>query len=312
MTQHRSISPKARLGSLGGVEARRPFNRLNRPFRVIGAIVLAALIGLVIPAALAGPAVAASGKADVYIVHGLAGRVLDIYVDSKLVLAKADPKAIVGPLRLDSGSHRVALRNGDKTVVQAAFKVVAGQSVDVVAHLRSDSSMAPTVTTYRNDLSAVGPGKLRLSVAHTAAAPPADIRVNGDVLFSNVANGEALTLVVPAATYRVDIVPAATDGAAILGPVELALKKGTLTRVFAIGNVATGSMDAVVHSLKVKTSGASAPRSVPTGNGGQAAQEFVTDRSRTAEVMLAAAIGLFAAAALITVTGRRMRRRVTL
>jgi hypothetical protein len=184
--------------------------------------------------------------------------------------------------------------------------------VDVVAHLRSDSSMAATVTTYRNDLSAVGPGKLRLSVAHTAAAPPADIRVNGDVLFSNVANGEALTVVVPAATYQVDIVPAATDGSAILGPVSLSLKKGTLTRVFAIGNVTTGSMDAVVHSLKVKTSGATAPRSVPTGDGGQAAQEFVTDSFRTTEVLLASALSLFAAAALITLTGRRMRRRVTL
>lgn len=309
MTQHRSESPRARPGSTPSAQARRPF---GGPFRVIGAIVLAALVGLAIPAALAGPAAAASGTADVYIVHGIAGQVLDIYVDAKMVLAKADPKAIVGPLRLDSGSHRVALKDGDETVVQAKFTVAAGQSLDVVAHLRSDSSMAATVTTYRNDLSAVGPGKLRLSVAHTAAAPPADIRVNGDVLFSNVANGEALTVVVPAAKYQVDIVPAATDGTAILGPVSLTLKKGTLTRVFAIGNVTTGSMDAVVHSLKAKTSGASAPSSVPTGNGGQAAQEFVTDRSRTAEVMMASAIGLFAAAALVMVTGRRMRRRVAL
>lgn len=264
------------------------------------------------PTALAGPATAADGKGEVYVVHGITGQVLDIYLDSKLVLAAADPKTIVGPLKLDAGSHRVILRNGDTPVVKGRFKVGSKQSVDVVAHLKSDSSTGATITAYRNDLSPVGPGKLRLAVAHTAAAPPADIRVNGDVLFSNVANGETLTVTVPAGTYQLDVVPAATEGKAIFGPVDLTLKKGTLTRVFAIGNVTTGSMDAVVHSLKVKTSGSVAPRSVPTGDGGQAAREFISGSSGPAEVMMASAIGLFATAGSIAMVGRRMRRRVPL
>jgi uncharacterized protein DUF4397 len=288
----------------------RRFLGRRLPARV--AVLLAVVLGLFVPAVLAGPAGAASGKGEVYVIHGIAGQVLDIYVDGKKVLAAAEPKTIVGPLKLDPGSHRVILRKGGKSVAEAKFQVGAGQSVDVVAHLKSDMEMGATVTAYRNDLSPVGPGKLRLAVAHTAAAPPADIRVNGDVLFSNVANGETLTVVVPADTYKVDIVPAATEGKAILGPVDLTLKKGTLTRVFAIGNVTTGSMDAVVHSLKVKTSGAAAPRSVPTGDGGQAAREFVSGTSGTAEVMMASAIGLFAAAGLIALAGRRMRRRVSL
>ena len=45
---------------------------------------------------------------------------------------------------------------------------------------------------------AVNAGKTRLAVAHVAAVPAADIRVDGNVLFSNVANGEGLTTVVPA------------------------------------------------------------------------------------------------------------------
>jgi hypothetical protein len=276
------------------------------------AVLLAAGVALLIPAAMAGPAAAAAGKGDVYVIHGIVDQVLDIYVDDKKVLSAAEPKSIVGPLKLDSGSHRVLLRSGATTVAQGRFQVGSGQSVDVVAHLKSDSKMGATITAYRNDLSAVGPGKLRLAVAHTAAAPPADIRVNGDVLFSNVANGETLTVVVPAGTYKVDIVPAATEGKAILGPVDLTLKKGTLTRVFAIGNVTTGSMDAVVHSLNVKTSGSVAPRSVPTGDGGQAAREFISGSSGTAEVMMASAIGLLATAGLIAMAGRRMRRRVSL
>lgn len=275
------------------------------------AVLLAALAGLLLPVAVAGPAAAATGQGDVYVIHGIAGRTLDIFVDDKRVLAAARPKTIVGPLKLDAGAHRVALREGGETVADTRFTVGSRQSVDVVAHLRSDSTMGATVTAYRNDLSAVGPGKLRLAVAHTAAAPPADIRVNGEVLFSNVANGETLTVVVPAGTYEVDIVPAATDGKAILGPVDLPLKKGTLTRVFAIGNVTTGSMDAVVHTLRVRTSGSAAPRSVPTGDGGQAAREFISN-SGTAEVMMASALGLLFTAGLTTMAGKRMRRRVSL
>ncbi len=310
---------------------RRPLCDRRRRSQV--AILLATLLGLAIPVFMASPAVAApgkvatsaadraadkaSGQGDIYIVQGIIDQVLDIYVDAELVLASADPKTIVGPLKLDAGSHQLTLRTSDKKgsdkkVARARFQVRSGQSVDLVAHLRSDSSMTATITAYRNDVAQVGPGKLRLSVAHTAAAPPADIKVNGDVLFSNIANGETLAVVVPAATYRMEIVPTGTEGKPILGPVRLVLMKGTLTRVFAIGNVTTGKVDAVMHTLAVQTTGAAAPRSVPTGDGGQAAQEFVTRSSGTAEVVLACAFGLFAAVALITTTGRRMRRRVAL
>jgi hypothetical protein len=277
------------------------------------AVVLALLLSSVLSAVLAGPASAASGKGEIYVIHGIPGETLDIYVDGKKVLAAAKPKTIVGPLSLNAGTHKVVLRKDGKVTAQARFKVGARQSLDVVAHVRADSAMGATVTAFRNDLSAVGPGKLRLAVAHVAAAPPADIRVNGDVLFSNVANGETLTVVVPAGTYKVDVVPAATDGKAILGPVDLPLKKGTLTRVFAIGNVTTGSMDAVVHSLPIKVSGAAAPRSVPTGDGGQAASEFVAEQSPVTNVLMAAAILLLAAAGVVAVVARRrMSRRFRL
>src|SRR4051812_13924051 len=169
--------------------------RSARPSRRLPvALALAAVLALLFPAALAGPAGAASGKGDVYVIHGIVGQFLDIYVDGKKVLGAAKPKTIVGPLNLDPGTHRVILRKGDKTVAEGRFRIGSGQSVDVVAHLKSDSSMAATAPASRTALPPVGPGKLRLAVAHPAAAPPADIRVNGDVLFSNVANGETLTV----------------------------------------------------------------------------------------------------------------------
>jgi hypothetical protein len=270
---------------------------------------LVAFTGGISAVAIAGPASAAGDKGQIYVIHGIVGQTLDVYVDGKKVLPEVKPKTIVGPLSLAPGVHQVSLRRAGTSVASSRFSVGAGQSLDVVAHLRADNSTSATVTAFRNDLSVVGPGKLRLAVAHVAAAPPADIRVNGDVLFSNVASGETLTVVVPPKTYTVDIVPAATSGQAILGPVSLTLRAGTLTKVYAIGNVRTGSMDAIVHTLPVRVSGAAVPRSVPTGDGGQAATEFVTDHSRVPELMLASALVLLLAAGLIALAGRRLHHR---
>lgn len=104
-------------------------------------------------------------------------------------------------------------------------------------------------TAFPNDLSPVAADSGRVTVAHTAAGGPADIRVNGQVLFANVANGESLTLTVPAGSYTVDIVPTAATAPAVFGPVTLPVKAASLTRVFAIRVAATGSMDAVVQVL---------------------------------------------------------------
>jgi hypothetical protein len=271
----------------------RGTNRTIRTaLRATLALVLAAGV-----AALAAPAASAAQSGELYVIQGLAGQTYDIAVDGDVVHRGAGPKAIVGPIDVAAGAHVVQLRQGAKAALEQRISVKAGQSVDVVAHKRADSAMTPVLTAFRNDTSPVGPGKLRLTVAHTAAAPPADIRVNGEVLFRNVANAEALTLLVPAKTYTVDIVPAATDGDPILGPVDLPLKAGTLTRVFAIGSVASGDMDAVVHSLPVKVTGAKAPGSVHTGDGGQAAAGLVDGGPQIPMVALVAAGGALLLAA---------------
>lgn len=267
-----------------------------------------ALIALL--ALLAGfsavPAVSAAGTGQVYVIHGLTGRTLDIFVDGKNVCPAAKPKTVVGPLKLAAGKHVVELRDGSTVAATANFTVSDGSSTDLVAHALADAAAAPQVTAFSNDLAPVARGKARLAVAHVAAAPPADIRVDGKVLFSNVANGEGLTLVVPAKTYSVDIVPTATAGAAILGPVSLKVASGTLTRVFAIGAVSTGTMDAVVHVLPVGRSGSGAPNRVSTGDGGQAATEFVAGASGLSWVALA----LLAGGGLLALARHRRPRPV--
>jgi hypothetical protein len=276
-----------------------------RHVRLLSALVLA-LSCLSLTSINAASAGAATGTGHVFLVHGLIGETLDIVVDGTVVAPRVAPKSVVGPLTLAAGTHRVELRSGSTVRARATVTLKSGATVDVVAHRDGDTAGTPTITVFSDDLSPVGPGKFRLAVAHTAAAPPADIRVDGKVLFSNVASGEALTLVVPAVTYSVDIVPTAADSPVILGPLSLKPKSGTLTRVFAVGDVKSGSMDAVVHQLAVPVSGAGLPGSVPTGDGGQLA------RSGRPFGPAAALLGLAAlGCAALALSGGPVRRRST-
>ena len=286
----------------------RKIGPIGRVARLIFALVLASSAALLAAPAMAAAPGASGGEA--YVIQGLLGRTFELQVDGETVQQGVGQKAIVGPIKLNTGSHVVALTDGSGTI-ETRFSVQGGQSVDVVAHLRADSRMTPVLTAFRNDVSPVGRGKLRLTVAHTAAAPPADIRVDGEVLFRNVANAEALTLIVPAKTCTIDIVPAATEGQPILGPVELSLQPGTLTRIFAIGSVASSSMDAVVHTLPVRVIGARAPGSVQTGDGGQAASGLAGGGPQVPTVAFAAGVGavLLAAAGGGAAVRRNLRLR---
>jgi len=257
------------------------------------------------------PAAAAPASGgQIYVIQGISGATLDVQVDGKVVLADAPAKRIVGPVAVGAGTHTVTVGSGSSAVT-SDVAVDAGESVDVVAHPGVTAGDKPEITAFANDLAAVAPGKLRLAVAHTAAAPPADITVDGDVLFSNVANAEALSVVVPGGSYSVAIVPSATKGDPILGPVDLAVKSGTLTRVFAIGDVSKGTMDAVVHQLAVKVSGAAAPSSVQTGDGGQAATQFTSASMSEGFGWSQAGWGLLIVAAAATISRLATRRRAS-
>ena len=133
-------------------------------------------------------------------------------------------------------------------------------------------------------------------------------------LFANVANGESLTLTVPAGSYTVDIVPTAATAPVVFGPVTLPVKAASLTRVFAIGVAATGSMDAVVQVLPLTARGSGIPpASVNAGDGGQA-QALIADQSGAdtgvglgaVPLILAGCLGL-ALAAFAVLRIRRVR-----
>ncbi|MEU4292962.1 DUF4397 domain-containing protein [Kribbella sp. NPDC026596] len=223
------------------------------------------------PAVLAAPAQAAAG-ANLYFVQGLPGRTLDISIDGRQVATGVAGAKLIGPFGVAAGKRTITARQGGKVVIQRDVTAGSGASLDVVIHQPVSPTGNPLITTYANNLNAVPKDKAGLRVAHDAAVGPADIRVNGQVLFANVANGESLDAVVPAGTYKVDIVPAGATSPVVLGPLDLPVKAGYLTRVFAIGAPSLKTMTVALGTIKVPATGSDKPKLVNTGTGGQAAE----------------------------------------
>ncbi|MGI8456746.1 MAG: DUF4397 domain-containing protein [Propionibacteriaceae bacterium] len=212
----------------------------------------------------------AASWANLYVVQGLPGEKVSFSVDGKTVATGVEGAAVAGPFRLSSGKHTVKVTRPGQDSMTRTVNLKPRSSTDAVLHLPAKATGAPVLTTYTNDLSAVPPGKASLTVAHTAAVPPADIVVNGKVLFANVANGESLRLVVPAATYTVKIVPTGKKSPVVLGPLDLKVKPGSLNLVYAFGDPSDKTMNVAVHTIAVGAAGSSRPSEVNTGSGGQA------------------------------------------
>jgi hypothetical protein len=278
--------------------------------RRVAAVASAAVLAVVAGTAGSSPAgAAAPATGEVYVVNAVAGTTADLTVDGEVVGAAAAPKTVIGPLTLPPGAHVVSFNVAGQAAVTASVDVTAGASFDVVAHQGADPDSGAKLTVFPNDLSPLAPNKARLVVAHTAVVPPADVRVDGTVLFSNIANGEALTLVVPGGTYNVDIVPASTTGPVVFGPVALAVIPEQLNRVYAFGSPGEASMDAIVRTQALLVVGADLPGSVETGNGGQAAALADRARSSRGAVPAALSVGLATILGLAGVGVLRAGRR---
>lgn len=262
-------------------------------------------------AAAPAPGALAAEPGTVYVVQGLPGMTADITIDGARVAAGVRTKTVVGPLRLAPGRHTVALTQASGPSVSATVTVTAGVSTDVIAYWSAEAARTPRIVVSPNDLTPVGRGKTRLVVTHGIVGPPADITVGGRVLFHSVANGESLSLLVPAGTYGVAAVTT-LGGQTLLPKVQLTVAPGTLTRVIAIGAPPEHPGDAVVQVLPVPVTGAARPSSVRTGDGGQAAGLFTPHVAGGASppvlaALLAAALAAVSLllAALLAVSARR-------
>jgi hypothetical protein len=223
--------------------------------------------------ALAGVAITpsyAANDTEIYIVQGLPGKDLDVAIDGESVAEGVKTASVSGPFKVKPGSRMVTFSENGKTVLENTFSIKEGSKADIVAHLPASSSGDPLVTVYKYDAVKVPEGKAQLVVSHVAAVPPADIRVNDQVLFANIANGESLQLVVPVATYKVTIVPTGETTPVFFGPVSLTVKGGAINRVYAVCDPEEKTMNVAVHVIAASTTGSGKPSEVNTGTGGQA------------------------------------------
>lgn len=246
-----------------------------------------ALVGLglcaaltVVPTAVAvsaadlPPAPAAVGH--VAIVQGVPGLSVDVVIDGKTVESGVDWQDVLGPYPLAPGKHRVDFSSSGDMVKAAIVRVGSGSNQDVVLHLPASPDGAPVVTAYAIPTEPIGPGKARVLVAHTATVGPADVRVDGKVVFSNVANGEFATADVPAGKHVVALLPAGQATGAVLGPVEVELTARTISVVYAVGDPNDGSMTLIVHAARLAADGSLVPSIIGTGTAGLAADIPVT------------------------------------
>jgi hypothetical protein len=231
--------------------------------------------GLVAAAAVAlGLATAAPVHAQetsqVFVVHGIPGQPVDVYVDGEAVLSDFEPGDVAGPLELAAGSYDVVITAPGDPVTSPIIsaegaEIPGGANLSLVAHLSEEGE--PTLTPFVNDVTAVAAGEARITVRHTAAAPAVDVRVGGEPTFTGLTNPEEATADVPAGTITADVVLAGTEDVAI-GPADLTLAEGTLTIVYAIGSADDGTLDLVVQVIEGLEG---APTGVPAGTGGLAA-----------------------------------------
>lgn len=237
----------------------RRFSRALGALFMTGGVTVGA-VGLMAPASGAQPA-----EGMVRVVHGLRGVVADVYLDGSLVLETFEPERTTDPLSLPAGPHQVEVRLAgtpadSAPAVAGTLNVPAGGNVSAVVHL-SDAA-APTMTVYADTVAPVPAGQTRVVVRHAAAAPAVDVRLNQQVVATNLTNtGEAATDVA-AATYEVSVASAGTPE--VITPAQnVPLAEGTANTMYLIGDQASSTL----AWIAVQQTGLDTPpAAVQTGN----------------------------------------------
>lgn len=251
-------------------------------------------------------ATTAGAAARVTVIQAVPGTEVVVKVDGRPVASAAGVGDVLGPFELTPGEHEISFR-GDGVAVRSQLSLTAGASSDVVLHLPADPGGEPVARSFEAPTGAIGPDKARVLLAHTATVAPADVEVDGTTVFTNIANGEFAEADVPAGTIEVALLPSGTGGDPILGPLDLALKAGTLSMVYAYGNPRDGSMNVIAHTTELAADGSVPPSRINTGSAGLVAapvMAFGDDRRRPVAPVALGVLTLAGTAVLLVVRRR--------
>ncbi|WP_445155876.1 DUF4397 domain-containing protein [Arthrobacter sp. Hor0625] len=261
-----------------------------------GAVAIAAAL------TLAGPAQAAEPNAQLSVLHGVPELTVDVWVNGERTLDDFAPGTLAGPLALPAGDYELAITAADAADASAPVigpvKVTLAASGNYTAVANLDAAGKPTANFFTNDVAQIGPGKGKLTVRHTAAAPAVDVLAGGSPVISGLANAKEKTLTLDPATLSAAVAAAGTT-APVIGPADVAVAEGTHTIVYAWGSLADKNLQLAVQNIEGLHS---APAGVPGGRSGAAAgSETASDP--------AAMVGLGAAALLLLAGGIVLTRR---
>ncbi len=256
------------------------------------------------------PGSAAPRPARVTVIQAVPDATVDVTIDGRQVAVGADVGAVLGPFELAPGKHAVSF-SGNGVDVESTLTARSGAASDVVLHLPAAVGGAPVVHSYSAPAGAIGPGKARVMLAHTATVAPADVEVDGKIVFTNIANGEFADADVPGGTIEVALVPSGSAGKPILGPLDVSLEAGTLSMIYAYGNPRNGSMNVIAHTAELAPDGSVQPARIDTGSAGLATSPvntFSDDSTPPAGILVPVALVVAAAAGAVGLRRRRPTR----
>jgi len=232
----------------------------------------AGAVAMLVAAGVPAPAEAGASPGRLVIVQAVPKDSLDVSVDGQTVREGAPVGSILGPLSVSPGRHQVRFSDSSGTLrLTSTVDVASGSSSDIVVHLPASVGGEPVVNAYQTPSAPIAPGKARVLIAHTATVAPVDVRVDGQVVFQDIANGEFATADLAAGPHTVALLPAGLEAPPILGPLHVDLQAGTVTMVYAVGNPRDHSMNVIAHTDKLASNGAVVPGSIDTGRAGLAA-----------------------------------------
>ncbi|MFP5487724.1 MAG: DUF4397 domain-containing protein [Acidimicrobiia bacterium] len=223
-------------------------------------------IAAAVAAIAAAPSTAGAQSATptISLIHGIPGTTVDLVVDGTVVLDGFAPGSIVDITsfagRTLNNVEVVADDTGDTVIGPVAtLDVPATGNWSLIAHL--DAGGDATLSSFENNLADTEDDEARLTVRHTAEAPPVDLVLGDQRPVTNAANGASAELDLPSGDLT-DASIALSAGSPILDITGVTLAANTNTVVYVVGSGEADTLDLVVQIIELPLAAAATTTTV--------------------------------------------------